>query len=230
MKRPYNYHSTKEDKDLFEAMAEVKAYACNSMPLPENYHYEHLTIISYKLIRQWLKHNGIDDKTLSCLTFPNDSGKEPSIKPDGGLIVAVKKDESGNILDLVPLLSSEAKHQDSTVGNAIERLFKNYNAISNLFLKNKVFPYLCFGQGDAFTSEFINNKIRVAALCNVNEEVNVLFDSENAKHGSFHLRKDKWEIPEMYGRLVTAMKQSYSYFFGKNNSKMEEEFCEAVTH
>ena len=227
MSKPYNYNSLKEDKDLYKAMRMVKEYASEHLPLPNGYQYELLKSISVNFIIRWLTNKGVKKEALDFLLVPNKNGKLPTIEPDGGLLIAVKKDYSGNIYDSIPMLSSEAKHQDSDNGNAIERVFKNYNVIYNLFQKDNIFPFICFGQGLAFSNEFINNKIRLGAWCNINNEVNILFEDENVKHGSFHLREKKWEISEMFDILVEAMKQSYSYFF-KNKVVEKATICKTT--
>lgn len=231
MAQPFNKYSKDEDADLYAVMEEVRQYASENLPLPDGYSYERWNRIPYNKIREWHLKNGVLPDELSHLLKKNPNGKYASIEPDGGMIVAVKKDVGGNIIDWVPMLASEAKHQESDVGNAIERVFKNYNAIKDIFMEVEIFPYICFGQGYGLGSSFEQNKIIAGMGNDVNQEIDIYdktipINESNAtgyklrpfivrKTGNFLVRKDRWEKLEMLGRLVTAMKQSYNYFWVK---------------
>lgn len=238
MAQPYNKHSKYEDAELYMEMENVRSYAVKSLPLPEGYIYERWNKIPYDRIYQWHLNNGIPPIEIGHLLKKNPSGKYASIEPDGGLIVAVKKDNGGNIIDWIPLLASEAKHQESDVGNAIERVFKNYNTIKDIFMECEVFPYVCFGQGKGLESAFEQNKIIGGMGNDVNLDINIK-DSEftlseaiipvthrlrkniTRKRGNFLVRREKWEGAEIYGRLLSAIKQSHSYFFPEMNNKKQ---------
>lgn len=219
----YNEFSKAEDADLYETMGNVLEYAQRTFKLPEGYIFERWDRVPYDLMQMWLLKNGYPLRETTYLMVPNPNGGYASISPDGGLIVAVKKDCGGNVTDWYPLLASEAKHQESSEGNAIERVFKNYNALQNLYRTDEVFPYLCFAQGKGFDSPFIQNKIRVAIGNDVNRDVNIFNKKICTGHGRFiskpvgnmFIRKNRWTKEEMYGRLVSAMNQSYEYFFEK---------------
>ena len=230
MGQPYNTHSKEEDKELYQTMEKVCKYASNKLPLPDGYIFEIWNKIPYNRIHQWHENNGVPSSVISHLLKKNPSGNFASIKPDGGMIVAIKKDSSGNIIDWIPLLSAESKHQESDVGNAIERFFKNYNAIKYIFMEWEIFPYVCFGQGKGLESVFEQNKLTIGMGNDVNIDINIR-DSKfsltktksiikrepkqniDKKRGLFLVRKAKWDEDEMYGRLVSAIKQSYKYFF-----------------
>lgn len=223
----FNKYSKAEDIELYDIMENVREYAQRYLTLPEGYEYERWDTIPYELMQEYLVRNGYSMSDTMYLLVPNPSGKYASIKPDGGLIVVVKKDIGGNIVDWVPMLASEAKHQESAQGNAIERVFKNYNAIANLFKCEDIFPYVCFAQGTGFDSSFIQNKIRVAIGGEINHDVNI-YNHEiypgygrkiSQQVGNMFVRRKRWTPDEMYGRLISAMIQSYEYFFPDENEK-----------
>lgn len=233
MGQAYNIHSKEEDAELYQTMEEVCRYACKKLPLPDGYVFERWNKIRYDRIYQWHIKNGVPLTEIIYLLKKNPAGDFASIEPDGGMIVAVKKDNGGNIIDWIPLLASEAKHQESDVGNAIERLFKNYNAIKDIFMEWEIFPYICFAQGKGLESAFEQNKLIIGMGNDVNLDVNIkdskfsLTESDsiikrkpkqdiNKKRGHILVRENKWDGDEMYGRLVSAIKQSHEYFFGIN--------------
>lgn len=207
MSKPYNSHAKIQDKLLWEAMEDVTEYAFENLPLPNGYIYEQWQKIPFDLIIQWHISNGYSEEDYDHLTIPNPSGKIGSIAPDGGLIVAVKKDNGGNIIKWVPMLTSEAKYQASTGGNALERYFKNYNTIYAIFNETKIFPFITFGEGEGMGSSFILNKIRCGMNCHVNKPIDIY-----QKKGIFIARVEPWTKNEMYNTLIIGMKQSYDYF------------------
>ena len=207
MSKPYNSHAKIQDKLLWEAMEDVTEYAFENLPLPNGYIYEQWQKIPFDLIIQWHISNGYSEEDYDYLTIPNPNGKIGSIAPDGGLIVAVKKDNGGNIIKWVPMLTSEAKYQASTGGNALERYFKNYNTIYAIFNETKIFPFITFGEGEGMGSSFILNKIRCGMNCDVNKPIDIY-----QKKGIFIARVEPWTKNEMYNTLIIGMKQSYDYF------------------
>ena len=230
-KQPYNIHSKVEDAELFETMERVRKYASKNLQLPEGYIFERWNKIPYDRIYNWHLNSGVPITEISYLLKKNPSGNFASIEPDGGMIVAVKKDNGGNIINWIPLLASEAKHQESDKGNAIERVFKNYNAIKDIFMAYDIFPYVCFGQGIGLASAFEQNKLTIGMGNDVNLDINIndykypLLENNNTiikctpkrcverKKGHFLVRKKRWDEDEMFGRLVSVIKQSYDYFF-----------------
>lgn len=229
----YNLYSKFEDADLYSAMEDICDYATQNMVLPDGWIFEHWTKIPYDRIHQWHLNNGFPPEEISHLLTKNPSGAYASIQPDGGLIVAVYKDIGGNINEWIPMLASEAKHQESDVGNAIERVFKNYNAIKDIFMELEIFPYICFGQGKGLESTYEQNKLIAGMGNNINLTINIndntftINEAKNSikpkqkkvisnKRGNFLVREAKWEKYEMYEKLIIAMKQSYAYFFPQN--------------
>ncbi|KAB2958484.1 MAG: restriction endonuclease [Candidatus Methylomirabilis oxygeniifera] len=106
------------------------------------------------------------DKRLGETLYVKDS----KIKPDGGIIEVLDKDEKWRVV-----LVSEAKFQGKDVenikagvlvgknkdqelmvaGNAIERVYKNINEIRNFMLDEYHFPYAVFLQGSNFATETV---------------------------------------------------------------------------
>ena len=239
-KNPYNKYSKKEDADLKIAMNMMMNYAFDNLPLPDGYTYEIWKTLSYSRMKDWFLRLGHSEEQISHLEILNPSGKGASIEPDGGIIVMVKKDSGSNILDWVPILSAESKHQESDVGNAVERFFKNYNALKELFEQLDIFPYLCFAQGNGFLSDFILNKLRVGMGNDINLPVNI--HKENQKYntrkssgilknikkesyerhsvGLFYCNGDTpWDIDAMCEKLCVALRQSYNFYMNKNTEK-----------
>ena len=223
-----NEFSRKEDENLYSVMEclfkRLITNAKDAYPLPEGYVFEHWKTLKYSLIRKYLLGRGVSENDLTYLTVPNPSGKESAIKPDGGIIVAVKR-ENEEVVDFYPLLMSESKHQESNQGNAIERLFKNYDAICHLFDFDDITPYVIFCQGKGMGSEYIKNKLRVAAMdplfTNDIDIHNKIISNGKverlAKRGCILVRTESWDFLHMTGNLLTALEQSYNYFF--NNKK-----------
>lgn len=111
------------------------------------------------------KLNSIDKRLGETLFV-----KESKIKPDGGIIEVLDKDNKWRVV-----LVSEAKFQGKDVenitagtlvgknknqdlmvaGNAIERVYKNINEIRNFMLDEYHFPYAVFLQGSNFATETV---------------------------------------------------------------------------
>lgn len=217
---PFNYHSKDEDRDLSIAMKETLDFANSHLPLPEGYIYEIWTNLSFRKMQDWLIQRGFPVEETAYLTVKNPKGDDGSIKPDSGVLVAVKKDNGGNIENWYPLLAAESKHQESTVGNAVERFFKNSNGFKSLFEAEDIFPYLLFSQGEGFTSSFICNKIRIGVGSEINRDVDIYKRDVKVRgkilkraNSNAFVRPRKWEVTEMKGRLVSALIQSHGYFF-----------------
>lgn len=126
-----------------------------------NYQFRFRETIGKQEINE--KLNAIDNR-LGRTLFVKDS----SIKPDGGVIEVLDRDQRWRIV-----LVSEAKYQGKDVenieagmlvgknkdqdlmvaGNAIERVYKNINEIRNFMLDESHFPYAVFLQGSNFATE-----------------------------------------------------------------------------
>jgi hypothetical protein len=99
------------------------------------------------------------------------------MKPDGGIIVAIRKtlDENGQIVqERIPILITEDKVQGTNdnlhalgkprqaTGNAIERGAKNIRGAEMIFGGLDVFPYVLFASGcDFHSSETIAKRIEM---------------------------------------------------------------------
>ena len=108
---------------------------------------------------------------------PNEENKNVYMKPDGGIIVAIRKtlDENGQIVqERIPILITEDKVQGTNdnlhaagkprqaTGNAIERGAKNIRGAEMIFGGLDVFPYVLFASGcDFHSSETIAKRIEM---------------------------------------------------------------------
>ena len=132
--------------------------------------------------------------------------KDPFIKPDGGVLYAR--------IDgyMYPILVSEAKQQGTndirqeegkkkqSMGNAIERVTKNYLELKSLFTPYDYFPYHVFISGCDFRkgSSIID---RIDVLTNYEpRNANYLFHSERI--ASVWSREDIWTLDEIYDKIV----------------------------
>lgn len=228
----YNKHSKKEDALLLVATQNTLKHIKEEFTLPDGYTFEWEKKISYEDIYNWHISNGYPEVNVDYLLKKNPSGKYAAIKPDGGIIIAIKKDSSGNIERWVPILTSEAKHQESEQGNAIERGFKNANVIADMYSGYNICPYIMFVQGNGFSSEFEKNKLRGGLCCNVydtdapvdihDERFNICPKNEVAvatkstiekKHINCFVRPEPWTVDEMSDKLNQAAMQACKILF-----------------
>ena len=194
-------------------------------PLSNGYSYSLKKRIRYDELHSYYKNLGYAESYIQHLCIPNPSGRCPSIAPDGGMIVATRSID-GTSIELIPLLSSEAKHQESGQGNAIERFFKNYNAIKSMYEVYDIFPYIGFFQGGGLMSSFEQNKLVIGMGNGVNRNIDIhdtyfTINGTNKliqhKNGIIKIKQEMWEIGEMYDILIEGFRQSYAYF--KNEQK-----------
>jgi type II restriction enzyme len=145
--------------------------------------------------------------------------------PDGGILYIV--DKSGK---RYPILISEVKNQGTNdarlaegkdkqaQGNAIERLGKNVIGLRAYMLNEKIFPFVCFGDGCDFAegSSILNRVVTIALFgkLNVNNTCN---SGPNGifNRGSFYFREEKWTEDEVYTRMLEVAVTAVEYYFKK---------------
>ena len=228
--KPYNIHSKHQDEIIDNATDRIVNYCNNNFKLPDDWEFDKWKRISFRQIYDWCLNAGWPTNYIICLLKQKHSGETFSIVPDGGIIVAIKKDEYGNILDWKPLLSVEGKYQDSNVGNAVERYFKNYGAFRMIYESEYIFPYICFGEGDGMKFPFIQSKFIIGMGNDINKFGSIKKTELTFKNGKVSHKEDgkvyikecgNWEEDEDYGFLLSTIKESVCYFFPENNNNIE---------
>ena len=138
-----------------------------------------------------LGYNIIVEKTISlyeCQKYfqeaggpePNSDNKKYFMKPDGGIIYALKDDKKIPILiveDKVQgtndKLYCENKKRQST-GNAIERAAKNIRGAEMMFVNQDIFPYVLFAAGcDFHNTETISKRIEMMNMGYPNHYIDI---------------------------------------------------------
>lgn len=145
------------------------------------------------------------------------------IKPDGGFIYFLDKDEKIRIV-----LVSEVKRQGTNDkrleeglkkqarGNAIERLGKNLSGIKALFKDEEIIPFVCFGSGDDFKDD--SSILDRVKTMNDYFPLNKMFvkkDHLPLEPVSMFFRYKDWTVEEMVEIMLKAASESMEYY--KNN-------------
>ena len=216
-KQPLNINSKKEETILQGAVEKLFLEVKTKYPLPKYWEYgfsKHLTLDFAKQIKVITYGYSLED-----LNYLPDGRR---VEPDGGFLYLIKRDSSGNIEKIYPLLITEAKHQDSGSGNAIERYFKNFNFYADLLKWEKIFPYVTFAVGKDFDKETVKVKFKVGGSNEITnntdniQKVAILAGKETEyKPKILLLTKDdfsEWKEDEIYYHIRKVFDQSYDYF------------------
>ena len=216
-----NTISLNEDALLHQCALNLTDLLKVQLRVPDDWSIEFLNTISTGLLVKKLLSDGIPRSYISYLVSPNPNGEPSEIQPDGGCIAAIKRNEQNEIVLWYPLVISESKHQGTedepkqAKGNAIERVFKNYNFVTKLCHRDKVTPFVCFCQGCDIENEFVRNKIRQGA-CEVNIE-NIKTNDYDLRQASFWMRTESWTENEILEKLKSCAIQAWDYY----KSRME---------
>ena len=181
----------------------------------------HLKTI-YKILREQYGFVDIYLEGVKDTTF---------ITPDGGFIYVVineikyflligeQKTQGTNDKRL-----SEGKKRQS-LGNAVERLGKNYNALDLLFKKEGILPFVTFLQGcDFHEDETIGDRVITIFKGLKKNSIN-LFKDQLDRAGTYYMRGHKWDvgingesdwsIEEMRNIFIEISKTSLKYYKDK---------------
>lgn len=152
-----------------------------------------------------------------------------AIRPDGGIVCI--EDKSGNTY---PILIAEAKTQGTnhlleaagkkrqSLGNAIERLGKNVNAIEAAMYGDEINPFVCFGDGCDFADN-LTILDRVYAIAGFIEINNVrLYNNGPFNRGSFFFREEPWSVEEIDEIMYQIASESIEHYLDKYG---QETFC-----
>lgn len=163
-------------------------------------------------------------------TFPTVEFSEvfprSSMNPDGGILSLVP--ESGS--QLHPVLIAEKKNQGTNdlraleglkkqaMGNAIERLGKNFIGFRTMMLDEGIMPFVCFGDGHDFREEStLVDRVKTIAMFGRLNEISVvnLGEAGQFNRGSFYFRQEEWTQDEMRSIMVDVATRSVHYYLAK---------------
>lgn len=204
-----NKKSKKQDKDIDSCVMNLIDDLSKNHP---QLTFVHIKDLKVKDIVDYLKTTtGNDDFHCEFETS--------SIRPDGGILFIKSKDES-----LRPILIAERKNQGTNdirllegkkkqgKGNAIERLGKNVTGLRTLMITEKIFPFVCFGDGCDF-DETSTIRDRVVTINQFGKLNHIYVKKENGlERGSFFFREKLWTNEEMYHIMMNVAEQSIQYY------------------
>ena len=210
-----NVASSKMEKEVMIALAQTEKYIRKKF----NVFLHHKSNLYLKDVVADLKtrYKDVD------FTFFVDTA---SMRPDGGILYLVSKDEK----EKFPILITEVKNQGTNdlrlsegkpkqaKGNAIERLGKNVIGFRTALLHEAIFPFVCFGDGCDFApgSSILDRVVTIAMFGNLNktrvhnEGLNGIFN-----RGSFYFRHKRWTAGEMQKVMTEVAEKSVYYYFSK---------------
>ncbi len=219
--KPKNSKSKQDDKNIYIAMKKVIDYLDvrfgNSI---KDYNIVFSKEISISYMIDLIKTK--DLRNEFCYDY-----LDRKIKPDGGVLYLVKKDNSFK----KPILISEIKRQGTNAerlkkglpkqatGNAIERLGKNLIGIRSMMNHERITPFICFGWGDDFkpTEKTVLSKVFV-----MNEFYPLNKIYVNKKDGDANLnrfspvsmffREKIWTVDEMFEIMKEIAETSLRYY------------------
>ena len=184
--------------------------------------------VSFNHISQW---KSVDIIARAQKHLPNTRltchSDRSAIRPDGGILCI--EDTNGNTY---PILISEAKTQGTnhlleaagkkrqSLGNAIERLGKNTNAIEAAMIGEDINPFVCFGDGCDFAGELtiLDRVHAIAGFVGIN---NIrLFNDGPFNRGSFFFREQPWSQTEMEDVMYKIASDSIEYYQTKYGESM----------
>jgi type II restriction enzyme len=153
------------------------------------------------------------------------------LTPDGGFIYVImngvkrfiligeQKTQGTNDKRLAEGKSKQA------LGNAVERLGKNYNCLDLLFSQERILPFVTFLQGCDFDeSETIGSRVVMVFKGLKKNTINLFKDSFN-RAGTYYMRGHKyneasygssdWTYEEMVNVFKSTSEQSLEYYISK---------------
>ena len=149
------------------------------------------------------------------------------LTPDGGFIYVIikgfkyyilvgeQKTQGTNDKRLAEGLKKQA------LGNAVERLGKNYNGLDLLFSQQNILPFVTFLQGcDFHESETIGSRVVMVFKGLKKNTINLFKDSFN-RAGSYYMRGHKWNEAE-YGSSDWTREEMADVF--KNTSEQSLQY------
>ena len=161
---PKNGISKDEDKAMARAAKRVIEYIKNyyhDQWFADHPEYDVVYETSIRLVDMV---GFIARKNPNILADFDSSFNDKEIRPDGGAIYLTKQDSDGHLIEKLPIVIAEVKHQGTNekrlaeglrmqaFGNAIERLGKNLIGIRAMMAYESITPFICFGDGCDFAN------------------------------------------------------------------------------
>lgn len=223
--KPKNTHSKGDDKELFVAMQSCITYLKNRFPdALIDYEFEYSKQITFGELITMIRHSKSRDEYDTTFS-------DRAIKPDGGVIFLIKKDDTKA---KKILLISEAKHQGTNKqrlaegkprqaqGNAIERLGKNLTGIRAALNHEQITPFVCFGSGCDFEEDYTHESFVMSKVSMLNEfyslnKTYVFKKDHDVNKNSFapvsmYFREEKWSSDEMFTILKEEAETALRYY------------------
>jgi type II restriction enzyme len=217
-----NGSSKKQEKVLSESVQKLVSYLQQKYPNYQIGYQKKLKLIEiYDILKKQYDVN---------VTFENVK-ENTFITPDGGfvwvmlngckyfILVSEEKNQGTNDRRL-----SEGKPRQA-LGNAVERLGKNYNALDLLFTKEDILPFITFLQGcDFHESETITDRV-ISIFKGLSKNNINLFKDEIKRAGTYFVRGHKWDVgnygssdwtnTEIYPLIKKISETSLKYYVKK---------------
>ena len=219
--KPKNKKSKKDDKNIYLAMQETAKYIEDKFDFSVNFANYEICFeknINYEYMINFIKRNSKRKE------FDN-SFNDRNIKPDGGILSLIKKDEVGNVIEKFPILISEIKRQGTNdarlkegkkrqaTGNAIERLGKNLTGIKAMMASENITPFVCFGWGCDFAKD---SKTVLSKVIMMNEfyPLNKIYiwKRDGFSPVSMFFREEIWTSDEMIDIMKEIAEASIRYY------------------
>lgn len=217
---PKNGKSKNDDKKISWALAETfKTISINPDAQFGGYQYLYTPTASYETLALILKLHGETDDQVAYLLHKTEKGNFSFIKPDAGIIWAIKKDIYGNIEDIEVICSGEFKSQGGndikeSYGNTEQRMFKNSNIFIDIITRyTEQTPYAVFGDGNAFKDIRVLNSVRGGCGFEINELIidDIYINSNRKKRFPVMLRSEPWTEDEIYEIFLTIAWQRINF-------------------
>ena len=139
---------------------------------------------------------------------PKVSGKAISYRNAGRIT-----DVNFSVTPIAALNIAEGKPKQAK-GNAIERLGKNVIGFRKAFMKESLFPFICFGDGCDFSddSTIIDRVVNISMFSKLNViRVHNEGEGKNFNRGSFFFREKEWTATEMAEEMSKIAESSIYY-------------------
>ncbi len=212
-----NVTSKRQESDVIQALTRVERHLCGKFKRKIRLVHE----------KQWYLKDIVAElhHTYPEVEFHYHFDKS-SIRPDAG-ILCIKGEPCDKLT--YPILIAEVKNQGTNdlrakeglpkqaKGNAIERLGKNVIGLRAAFMRETIFPFVCFGYGCDFEkgSSILDRVSTMAMFGKLN--TTHLHNEESGKfnRGSFYFREKRWSVREMAEIMTDIAERSVLYYFSK---------------
>ena len=221
-----NNTSKKQEETMIDSIKKTILYLKNKYP---QYKFGWEKKVKLKDIYSYL----LTQSNLPESTYLEPVKDSTFLTPDGGFIYVVINNKKYYILvgeqktqGTNDKRLSEGKSKQA-LGNAVERLGKNYNCLDLMFSQESILPFVTFLQGcDFHESETISDRVIMVFKGLKRNTINLNKDILN-RAGSYYMRGHKWneagygssdwntdEVTDIFNQIA---EQSLSYYIQKYN-------------